>query len=173
MSDSSIKAANSGFAFRLFGELARRQPDKNIFISPLSVSLALAVALGGAAGATRDAIASSLGLEGMEDDAIDRAFGALLDALGALDTRTQAQVLSLLRELQARMGVTVLFISHDLHTVSAMSREVIVMRAGRVVERGAPEQLFNAPVEDYTRELVAAVPRRDPRQRTFRKFTAK
>jgi ABC-type oligopeptide transport system ATPase subunit len=78
-------------------------------------------------------------------------------------------VLDLLRELQARTGVTLLFISHDLHTVAAMSREVVVMCAGRIVERGAPDRLFAAPAEAYTRELVAAVPNPDPRKRTFRK----
>jgi ABC-type oligopeptide transport system ATPase subunit len=94
------------------------------------------------------------------------------EVTSALDTRTQAQVLELLRELQARTGVTVLFISHDLHTVAAMSREVVVMRAGRIVERGAPDQLFTSPTEAYTRELVAAVPNPDPRKRTFRRAAA-
>jgi len=91
------------------------------------------------------------------------------EVTSALDTRTQAQVLELLRELQARTGVTLMFISHDLHTVAAMSREVVVMRAGRIVERGAPDQLFAAPTDAYTRELVAAVPNPDPRRRTFRR----
>jgi len=93
------------------------------------------------------------------------------EVTSALDTRTQAQVLELLRELQARTGVTLLFISHDLHTVATMSREVVVMRAGRIVERGAPAQLFSAPADEYTRELVAAVPHPDPRKRTFRSRT--
>jgi ABC-type oligopeptide transport system ATPase subunit len=90
------------------------------------------------------------------------------EVTSALDTRTQAQVLELLRDLQARTGVTLLFISHDLHTVAAMSREVVVMHQGRVVERGDPQRLFAAPAEEYTRTLVAAAPDPDPRRRTFR-----
>jgi len=90
------------------------------------------------------------------------------EVTSALDTRTQAQVLALLRELQARTGVTLLFISHDLHTVAAMSREVVVMHHGRIVERGDPRRLFETPAADYTRTLVAAVPDPDPRRRTFR-----
>lgn len=91
------------------------------------------------------------------------------EVTSALDTRTQAQVLALLRELQARTGVTLLFISHDLHTVAAMSREVVVMHRGRIVERGEPRKLFAEPAADYTRTLVAAVPDPDPRRRSFRR----
>jgi len=90
------------------------------------------------------------------------------EVTSALDTRTQAQVLELLRELQARTCVTLLFISHDLHTVAAISREVVVMHHGRIVERGDPHRLFETPAADYTRTLVAAVPDPDPRRRTFR-----
>jgi len=90
------------------------------------------------------------------------------EVTSALDTRTQAQVLELLHALQARTGVTLLFISHDLHTVAAVSREVVVMHHGRIVERGEPQKLFAAPAEAYTRTLVAAVPDPDPRRRTFR-----
>jgi peptide/nickel transport system ATP-binding protein len=91
------------------------------------------------------------------------------EVASALDTRTQAHVLELLRELQARTGVTLLFISHDLHTVAAMSDEIVVLRAGRIVERGAPARLFSEPADPYTRALIAAVPNRDPRRRTFRR----
>ena len=91
------------------------------------------------------------------------------EVTSALDTRTQAQVLELLREIQSRRGITLLFISHDLHAVAAMSSEVVVMHAGRIVERGSPGRLFSEPAEDYTRTLVAAVPHPDPRKRTFRR----
>ncbi len=90
------------------------------------------------------------------------------EVTSALDTRTQAQVLALLRELQAHTGVTLLFISHDLHTVAAMSRQVVVMHGGRVVEHGESPRLFREPAEAYTRRLVAALPDPDPRRRTFR-----
>ena len=87
----------------------------------------------------------------------------------ALDTRTQAQVLELLRTIQARTCVTLLFISHDIHTVAAMSHDVVVMHAGRIVERGRPDDLFSRPQAEYTRSLVAAIPHPDPRHRTFRR----
>ncbi|MGH8019364.1 MAG: ABC transporter ATP-binding protein [Opitutaceae bacterium] len=90
------------------------------------------------------------------------------EVTSALDTRTQAQVLELLREIQARSGITLLFISHDLHTVASMSREVVVMHAGKIVEHGTPAQIFREPAASYTRRLVQAVPHPDPRQRTFR-----
>jgi ABC-type microcin C transport system duplicated ATPase subunit YejF len=90
------------------------------------------------------------------------------EVTSALDTRTQAQVLDLLAGLKERKGITLLFISHDLHTVAQMSDEVAVMRHGRIVERGSPVDLFARPAEEYTRTLVAAVPNPDPRKRSFR-----
>jgi microcin C transport system ATP-binding protein len=74
----------------------------------------------------------------------------------ALDMSVQAQIVDLLRDLQARHRLAYLFISHDLKVVRAMSDEIIVMRDGRVVERGPAEQVFSAPVEPYTRALLAA-----------------
>jgi microcin C transport system ATP-binding protein len=74
----------------------------------------------------------------------------------ALDRSVQAQIVDLLRDLQARHGLAYLFISHDLKVVRALSNEVIVMKDGRVVEHGSTEQLFSAPREDYTRALLAA-----------------
>jgi microcin C transport system ATP-binding protein len=74
----------------------------------------------------------------------------------ALDMSVQAQIVDLLRDLQARHRVAYLFISHDLKVVRAMSDEIIVLRNGRVVERGPAEQVFSAPAEPYTRALLAA-----------------
>jgi microcin C transport system ATP-binding protein len=74
----------------------------------------------------------------------------------ALDMSVQAQIVDLLRDLQARHRLAYLFISHDLKVVRAMSDEIIVMRDGRVVERGPAEQVFSAPAEPYTRALLAA-----------------
>jgi microcin C transport system ATP-binding protein len=74
----------------------------------------------------------------------------------ALDVSIQAQIVTLLRALQERHGIAYLFISHDLRVVRAMSHEVLVMRDGRIVERGTAEQIFTAPREDYTRALIAA-----------------
>ena len=74
----------------------------------------------------------------------------------ALDMSVQAQIVDLLRELQTRHRLAYLFISHDLRVVRALSDEVIVMRAGRVVEQGPTEQIFAQPRDPYTRALMAA-----------------
>jgi microcin C transport system ATP-binding protein len=74
----------------------------------------------------------------------------------ALDMSVQAQVVDLLRELQARHRLAYLFISHDLRVVRAMSDEILVMREGRVVEQGPTAQIFEQPREPYTRALMAA-----------------
>jgi microcin C transport system ATP-binding protein len=74
----------------------------------------------------------------------------------ALDMSVQAQVVDLLRELQARHGLAYLFISHDLKVIRAMSDEILVMRDGRVVEQGPTERIFEHPEQAYTRALMAA-----------------
>jgi microcin C transport system ATP-binding protein len=74
----------------------------------------------------------------------------------ALDMSVQAQIVDLLRALQERHHLAYLFISHDLRVVRALSHEVIVMRAGRVVEQGSAAQIFAGPRDPYTRALLAA-----------------
>jgi microcin C transport system ATP-binding protein len=74
----------------------------------------------------------------------------------ALDVSVQAQIVELLRALQERHRLAYLFISHDLRVVRAMSHQILVLRAGRVVEQGAAEELFARPREAYTRALLAA-----------------
>jgi microcin C transport system ATP-binding protein len=74
----------------------------------------------------------------------------------ALDMSVQAQIVDLLRDLQRRHGLAYLFISHDLRVVRAMSHEVVVMKDGVVVERGATEAIFKAPRHPYTQALMAA-----------------
>ncbi|MFO0998515.1 MAG: ABC transporter ATP-binding protein [Alphaproteobacteria bacterium] len=83
-------------------------------------------------------------------------FVVLDEPTSALDMSVQAQIVDLLRELQARHKLAYLFISHDLKVVRALADEVIVMRDGRVVEHGRASQIFQAPREAYTRALIAA-----------------
>jgi microcin C transport system ATP-binding protein len=83
-------------------------------------------------------------------------FVMLDEPTSALDMTVQAQVVDLLRDLQARHDLAYLFISHDLKVVKALANHVIVMRTGKVVEEGPSEQIFRAPKEDYTKALMAA-----------------
>jgi microcin C transport system ATP-binding protein len=83
-------------------------------------------------------------------------FVVLDEPTSALDMSVQAQVVDLLRELQARHGLAYLFISHDLKVIRAVSDEILVMRDGRVMEQGPTERIFEQPQQPYTRALMAA-----------------
>lgn len=83
-------------------------------------------------------------------------FVMLDEPTSALDMTVQAQVVDLLRDLQARHDLAYLFISHDLKVVKALANDLIVMRAGKVVEQGPAATIFNAPRQEYTRALMAA-----------------
>jgi peptide/nickel transport system ATP-binding protein len=79
----------------------------------------------------------------------------------ALDVSVQAQILNLLKELQRELGVAYLFITHNFGVVEYLAHEIAVMRDGRLVEAGSADQVLNRPVHEYTRALLAAVPRLD------------
>jgi microcin C transport system ATP-binding protein len=83
-------------------------------------------------------------------------FIVLDEPTSALDMSVQAQIVDLLRDLQARHGMGYMFISHDLKVVRALAHQVVVLRHGRVVERGSAEQIFSAPQEPYTKALMHA-----------------
>jgi len=80
----------------------------------------------------------------------------------ALDVTVQAQIIALLRDLQQRLGMSLLFITHDLGIVRKLADRVCVMKEGKIVEHGPVQQVFAAPQHPYTRALLAAEPRPDP-----------
>ena len=87
------------------------------------------------------------------------------EPVSALDATVQAQVIDLLRELQAELGIAYLFISHDMRAVERMSHRVAVMHLGQIVEIGPTGAVLRDPRHPYTRRLLAAVPTRDPARR--------
>jgi peptide/nickel transport system ATP-binding protein len=83
----------------------------------------------------------------------------------ALDVTVRGQILTLLDELQQRMGVSYLFITHDLSIVPRIAHRVAVMQAGKIVETGSTEQVLTSPKEAYTQRLLASAPHRYLQQR--------
>ena len=157
-----------------FGALSPRMSIAQIVGEGLGVH-----GIGATAAARRDLIDAALGEVGLDPALRDRyphefsggqrqriaiaramvlkpRFVVLDEPTSALDMSVQAQVVDLLRELQARHELAYLFISHDLKVVRAMSDEILVMREGQVVEQGPTARIFEHPEQAYTRALMAA-----------------
>ncbi len=90
--------------------------------------------------------------------AVEPKFIVCDEPVSALDVSVQAQIVNLLQDLQEQLGLTYLFIAHDLAVVEHMSDQVLVMHHGKIVEAAPAEQIYASPQHDYTRKLLAAVP---------------
>ncbi len=94
--------------------------------------------------------------------AVEPEFIICDEAVSALDVSVQAQIVNLLQDLQEELGLTYLFIAHDLAIVEHISDQVIVMNRGKVVEAATPDELYQNPKDAYTRRLLEAIPEPPP-----------
>lgn len=93
------------------------------------------------------------------------------EIISALDVSIQAQVINLMKKLQREMGLTYMFIAHDLSMVRYISDRVAVMHVGHIVEMGTVDDVYNNPVHPYTRSLLSAIPHPDPvREKSRKRF---
>ena len=90
------------------------------------------------------------------------------EPVSALDVTIQAQILDLILELVERHNLTMMFISHDLSVVRYISDRVVVMNKGVIIEQGDTEALWGSPQQPYTKDLLAAIPRADPKSERIR-----
>lgn len=91
------------------------------------------------------------------------------EPISALDVSIQAQILNILSDLRRELGLTILFIAHDLSVVKYFSNRVAVMSAGRIVELSSSKEIYDSPLHDYTKSLLSAIPVPDPRVEKKRK----
>ncbi len=90
------------------------------------------------------------------------------EPVSALDVSIQAQVLNLMQDLQEHLGLTYMFITHDLSVVRHLSTSIVVMYLGQMVEKGSPGQIFENPLHPYTKALLSAIPVPDPEKKMER-----
>ncbi|MDO4582199.1 MAG: ATP-binding cassette domain-containing protein [Bacillota bacterium] len=96
--------------------------------------------------------------------AVDPQFIVCDESVSALDVSIQAQIINMFKDLQQKLGLSYLFIAHDILVVNHMSDEVAVMYLGRIIERAATRDINNSPLHPYTQSLLSAVPLPDPRE---------
>lgn len=93
------------------------------------------------------------------------------ESVSALDVSVQAQILNLLLKIQKQMNLSIIFISHDLSVVKHISDHVAVMKKGKIVEMGTAKEVYSSPKNEYTKELLSAIPITHPSQRIKSKTT--
>lgn len=165
-----------------------RQTVKEIITEPLT-SL-------GFSGDADDRVAELMGLVGLDSDHVDRFPGqfsggqrqriglaralatnpkiiVLDEPVSALDVSVQAGIINLLHDLKRRLGLSLLFIAHDLSVIRHLSDRVAVMYHGEFVEQGPTDEVFTNPRHDYTRTLLAAIPIPDPNVQRHRSGTVR
>jgi peptide/nickel transport system ATP-binding protein len=182
LSASELRQQRSGFQMVFqdpYGSLDPRQKIDQIIAEPLEADLALTqsqrIELAGQALAEVGLSSSDLGKYPHEFSGGQRQRIALARALvtrpalivadepvSALDVSVQAQVLNLMQDLQERLGLSYLFISHDLAVVNLICDDVIILREGEVIEKGPTAELFRFAKHPYTLALLDAVPGTDP-----------
>jgi oligopeptide/dipeptide ABC transporter ATP-binding protein len=103
--------------------------------------------------------------------ALEPSFLVADEPTSALDVSVKAQIINLLEEVQQRIGLSILFISHDLSVVRHISSRLIVMYYGKVVETGPTDEIFARPLHPYTRVLLESIPIPNPRKRRTRRLS--